>query len=70
MKVQDYGKLLLFALIIGCITTLLALHSISDTEGVGIIATILGYVTGNGRLAVQGKNQSPALASKDTPTEV
>lgn len=65
MVLNDYGKLIIL-----CIGLLggFALFFVPDIDPVipmAIIGPILGYVTGNGRLAIRGNPQSPMLAPKD-----
>lgn len=61
MAVNDYGKLIFLtvALVGGFVLALTG----QVTEGVGIIGTVLGYVTGNGRLAQKQALPSPMVAS-------
>lgn len=66
MMLNDYGKLIILSIgLIGAMV-LLFTDTIDDAAGVGIITGILGYVTGNGRLAITGKNPSPMLAPANT----
>lgn len=61
---HDLGKLGVILVSIVSATVLLALGAIPDTAGVGIISLALGYVTGNGRLAVRREAPSPAIAPR------
>jgi hypothetical protein len=70
---NDYGKLiiLLVALsggIVLAIIGVVAHDQGSMVSGVGICTTIIGYVTGNGRLAVRREPPSTLLAPK-LPTD-
>lgn len=71
--VNDHGKLLvlLVAMAGGFAMVLLgALVPVAGagliTPGVGLVASVLGYVTGNGVLAVKGQRPSPAFARPGT----
>lgn len=56
---NDYGKLLILCIALVGAIILLATHTIEDATGVGIITGVIGYVTGNGRLAQTGKEPAP-----------
>lgn len=71
MVINDYGKLMLLALIavLGTCsgTALLISHSVSEAAGTGILtASITGplsYIMGNGVLARRGEAPSPVLTT-------
>jgi hypothetical protein len=46
----------------------MALHSIEQSTGTGLIGSILGYAIGNGIAAKTGKTVHPIIGSKG-PTE-
>lgn len=63
MKVLDPGKMLLFALaLVGGFALILVDRS--PEVGGGVILYILGYLTGNGRLAARGKLPVPAIGTQ------
>jgi hypothetical protein len=70
MVAHDLGKLAVLLVTVVCATVLLALGVIPDAAGVGIITAALGYVTGNGRLAVRGEAPSPAVSPRGSHTPV
>jgi hypothetical protein len=61
---HDTGKIVVLLVTILSATVLLALQVIPDAAGVGIITAALGYVTGNGLMALRGERPSPALTSR------
>lgn len=64
MMLNDYGKLILLTTaVVGAIVMMIT-HTVSETAGVGIIMAVVGYVTGNGRLATRGEQPSQLLTSQ------
>lgn len=67
LEVNDPAKLLLLAVcLVGGFASLIFAQVQGDgaqTTGVGIIMAVLGYLTGNGRLARSGKAPQPTLTS-------
>lgn len=62
MTVTDPGKLLLLGIaLVGGFA--LILTDRSSEAGAGIILYVLGYLTGNGRLAIKGAPPSPAIGA-------
>jgi len=61
MEVHDPGKLLLLgiALVGG-----LVLAGLGQAEGWGVVLYVVGYLTGNGRLAARGKSPVPAIGRR------
>lgn len=69
MMIQDYGKLIILCIgMIGGFALFFA-PNVDSAIPVAIIGPILGYVTGNGRLAVSGKAATAMLVSKDNPSQ-
>jgi hypothetical protein len=71
--INDYGKLLilLVALSGGLVLAIVGVVTEDDAStlsGVGICTTIIGYVTGNGRLASRTEPPQPLLSPK-LPTD-
>lgn len=72
MKVTDPGKLavLLVALVGGLVLALVGslTHDPSTlAAGVGLTGTVVGYITGNGRLASRGKDPQPTIGYRTNP---
>lgn len=68
LEVNDPGKMLLLTItLVGGFTSLILAQVKSDsaaqTIGVGIIMAVVGYLTGNGRLARSGKAPQPTLTA-------
>lgn len=65
MNIQvEWGKLLvLLCGIVGGVV-LLVTGAVTESAGVGIIMAVLGYVTGNGRLASKGEQSVPAIGAR------
>jgi hypothetical protein len=59
----EWGKLGVLLTVVVCLTVLMALHTVDQTIGVGGIMAIVGYITGNGRLASRGKESVPAIGA-------
>lgn len=66
MTVTDPGKLLLFGVVLIC-SFLLVFFDRSPELGGGAILYVLGYLTGNGRLALGGKDPVPTLGHRPAP---
>lgn len=69
VRVEDPGKLAVMVLAIIAASVLVAIGRISAGEWVGVVGVIVGYVTGNGRLARRGKKPQPMLRPKDDDQE-
>lgn len=65
--VNDYGKVLVFALVSICTTVLVATNKLTADDARGVFLAMIGYVTGNGVLAVRAKPPSPILAPALVP---
>lgn len=65
MVLNDYGKLIILLTVLVGAIVLLAFNRIDETAGLTTIGTIVGYVTGNGRVALTGKAPSPMIVSTD-----
>lgn len=65
----NYLKLFIIALVVVCVTILLALHSISETTSVALIGPLVGYLVGNGVAAKQGITASPVFAPSKNQEE-
>jgi len=68
MTIQNPPKALIALVGLLCLTLLMALHSIEQATGTGLIGSILGYAIGNGIAAKTGKTVHPIIGSKG-PTE-
>lgn len=62
MTIQDPGKLLLFALVLVGSFVLIILDRSPEVGG-GAILYVLGYLTGNGRLAAKGISPVPTIGT-------
>jgi hypothetical protein len=67
---NDYGKLIVLVIaMLGGFAMIVVGAVVHDsslyTPGVGIVTMALGYVTGNGVLASQGKAPSPVIVPSD-----
>lgn len=52
-----------------CVCALMAIHTIGETAGVGLIGPLIGYIVGNGNSAKNGQTAQPIIAPKpDAPT--
>lgn len=60
MTVTDPGKLMLFGLVLLGSFALILLDRSPETGG-GAIIYVLGYLTGNGRLAASGRSPVPTI---------
>lgn len=58
----DWGKLILLVLIVAGIITLLAIDEVQWNQAGPVIGAVVGYLTGNGRLTLQGRYSAPAIA--------
>lgn len=70
MRLNDYGKMITLIVISAGIIVLLALGRISEVAGFGMLGTVLGYVTGNGRNAILNQAPSPVLTGKKSSAPV
>ncbi len=62
VRLNDHGKLILLTLIL-LVTAVLASIHVLDADSVRLVLAVeLGYITGNGVLAVRNKVPSPVLA--------
>ena len=66
-NLNDYGKLLvlltgLVGALVYALVGLITENDAAQLAGVGLAGTIIGYVTGNGRLAVRQEPPSPLLS--------
>ena len=64
MKVANPPKALIALVGLVCLTLLMALNSIEEATGTGLIGSILGYAIGNGIAARQGQPVSPIIGRK------
>lgn len=63
---SDYGKLIVILAILTAMTTLAAFGRVSADSAVAMYLVVLGYVTGNGVLALRRRPPSPLVTSKTT----
>lgn len=61
----NYLKVIIIALVVVCMTVLLALHSVSETTAVAIIGPLVGYLVGNGVATKQGITSTPVVSPKE-----
>lgn len=66
---NDYGKLILLVLILVTTGVLGALHVIDADAVKLVLATELGYITGNGVLARRGEAPSPVFSAPAPPRQ-
>jgi hypothetical protein len=64
MKITNPPKALIALVGLVCLTVLMALNSIEEATGTGLIGSILGYAIGNGVAARQGQPVSPIIGPK------
>lgn len=64
MKITNPPKALIALVGLVCLTVLMALNSIEEATGTGLIGSILGYAIGNGVAARQGQQVSPIIGRK------
>jgi len=64
VKITNPPKALIALVGLVCLTVLMALHSIEEATGTGLIGSILGYAIGNGIAARQGQQVSPIIGRK------
>jgi hypothetical protein len=65
----EWGKLgILLTIVIGVIV-LMALERIDPVAGAGMLGMMIGYTTGNGRLASKGSPTVPMIGRRPTPEE-
>ena len=64
MKITNPPKALIALVGLLCLTVLMALNSIEEATGTGLIGSILGYAIGNGIAARQGQPVSPIIGRK------
>jgi len=65
MAINDHGKLFLLALALILATVLGVVGVFSGEVVAGLFLVVIGYVTGNGVLAIRGKSPSPLLSPRD-----
>jgi len=69
MMIQDYGKLIILCIgLVGAFALFFA-PDVDHAIPVAIIGPILGYVTGNGKLAISGKAATALIVAKDNPQQ-
>lgn len=64
MALNDIGKLWVLLLALAGAILLRAIGAIDDVVFIGVVGPVIGYVTGNGRLAVRHEAPSPILVPK------
>ena len=64
MKITNPPKALIALVGLVCLTVLMALNSIEEATGTGLIGSILGYAIGNGIAARQGQAVDPIFGRK------
>ena len=64
MKITNPPKALIALVGLVCLTVLMALNSIEEATGTGLIGSILGYAIGNGVAARQNQPVSPIIGPK------
>ena len=64
MRITNPPKALIALVGLVCLTLLMALNSIEEATGTGLIGSILGYAIGNGIAARQGQPVSPIICRK------
>ena len=64
MKITNPPKALIALVGLVCLTVLMALNSIEEATGTGLIGSILGYAIGNGIAARQNQPVSPIIGRK------
>lgn len=65
MRLNDHGKLIMLLAILVAVTVL-ALAGVLDADSVKLVlATELGYITGNGVLAKRKQTPSPVITYTD-----
>ena len=64
MRITNPPKALIALVGLVCLTLLMALNSIEEATGTGLIGSILGYAIGNGIAARQGQPVSPIIGRK------
>lgn len=65
VQVADPGKLLVLGSVVAAVTLLAALGRMGSDAALMVYIGVLGYVTGNGRLAFRGKTPQPLLEPAD-----
>lgn len=69
MKTHDYGKAILLGLVLVCVTVLGAVNVLEGGAVQAVLFSVLGYLTGNGVLAVKGQAPSPVITSQHRPSD-
>jgi len=64
MRISNPPKALIALVGLVCLTVLMALNSIEEATGTGLIGSILGYAIGNGIAARQGQPVDPIFGRK------
>ena len=64
MIISNPPKALIALVGLVCLTVLMALNSIEEATGTGLIGSILGYAIGNGIAARQGQAVDPIFGRK------
>lgn len=60
----NYLKLGIIALVVVCMTILLALHSVTETTAIAVIGPLVGYLVGNGVAAKSGVPVQPVISQR------
>ena len=66
MVTNDIGKMALLALVAIIAGAGLATGKLTETAAVGVLGTIVGYLTGNGVNAVRRNAPSPVIVARET----
>ena len=64
MRITNPPKALIALVGLVCLTVLMALNSIEEATGTGLIGSILGYAIGNGIAARQGQPVDPIFGRR------
>lgn len=70
VKLSDYGKLIVIVVILVAMSVLAAVGRVSADSAVALYLVVLGYVTGNGVLAVRKKPPSPMVTNPKTARQL
>lgn len=69
MIVHDWGKLTILVASMLAGVVLMVTHTVEPAIAIGMVTGPVGYVMGNGRLAIRQKAGSPMLAPKYLPED-
>ena len=69
MSLNDHGKLIVIILCVLTSAALMVTDHMSSDAGIAIISAALGYVTGNGVLAVRSQTPSTMLTHRGHDTD-